>query len=146
MDKRSALLTVVISVTSVVISVISFGTAFWTFYFTYWYPGELDFTPPDRIGVSYTDKGMQIVIPITFTNTGSTRYRAQVHDMTADVFTLYEPERNTTTFHTRWQCDVSFISSEEYFSKYQEWMRVYPDVRQRDLHLLDQMIYLSRAV
>jgi len=149
MDKRSALLTVVISVTSVVISVISFVMAFWTFYFTYWYPGELDFTPPDRIGVSYgllpgyNTMGMSIIIPITFTNTGSTRFRSQVYALTADVSTISAPEANQTTFHTRWEYEVSYISSQDYFNKYQDWMKLRP---KKDLNLIDQLIYQSRAV
>jgi hypothetical protein len=129
-----------------VISVLSFGAAFWTFYFTYWYRGELDLTLPKVVGVGYFDSGMRVLVPtVIFANTGSTRYRAQVYEMTADISTAPEIQGQRNTLHTRWAYEVSYMSSADFFIKYQEWMKSYPDSKP-NLQLMDQLVYVGRAL
>jgi hypothetical protein len=144
MDAPNRRLTLMISVTSIVISVISFVTAFYTFYFTYLYRGDVDLIPPDRIGVYWQDNRLHAIIPITLTNTGSTRYRVQVNGMAARISTVSAGANHQASFDMPWQYEVSFITSEDFFTKYQEWLKSDPK-HKRNLDLPDQLVHVTRA-
>jgi len=93
-------------VISFLVAVISMAASLFTLYSTYWFPGELKVTlpyPGDNIGFSYDDR-VKILIPISFTNTGSTRSRAQVYEIKAIIST---PDGNKTKFETRWDYAAS---------------------------------------
>jgi hypothetical protein len=145
MEARAPRYTVFIAIASFVISVISLWTASYTFYFTYFYSGELDFLPPDRVGIAWDGTALRMLIPITLTNTSSARYRAQVYEMAADLSTIPAREgRRQTSFHMPWQTEMTYISTADYFTKYQEWVKSYPD-RSPNLDLPDQLSYVGRA-
>src|ERR1043166_1725295 len=132
----------IVSIGSAGLALLSFGVSFWTFYYTYWSEGDLDFISPPRIGISYPNSQLLILFPVTLTNTGSTRYRAQILEIAADLSTNVS-NKMTTTFHMRWENEVAFISTAEYFSKYQEWIkRKDPN---RSLDDPDQLVNVTRA-
>jgi hypothetical protein len=136
--------TVFIAIASFVISVISILTASLTFYLTYFYSGDLDFLPPARVGIARDGNALRMLIPITLTNTSSAGYRAQVHEITADLSIPAREGRRQASFHMLWQYEMTYISTQDYFTKYQEWIKAYPD-RSPDPDLKDQLNYVARA-
>ena len=130
-------------VISFLVAVISMAASLFTLYSTYWFPGELKVTlpyPGDNIGFSYDDR-VKILIPISFTNTGSTRSRAQVYEIKAIIST---PDGNKTKFETRWDYAASYISNQEYLIRYKAGNGGHKDDFKFDSE--DQLLYEGRAV
>lgn len=127
-------------VISLVVAFISMVASFFTFYFTNVFPGELQVIFPDNVGFSYDLDRIYILIPITFANAGSARSRVQVNEIAATIKVL----PNGPALHTRWDYAAYYLSNQEYYARYKEWVDKYkPNVK---FDSEDQLMYEGRAV
>jgi hypothetical protein len=121
------------------ISVIGATLSGATFYFVNISRGELDVFLPDKVAVAFRSNRLHVLVPLTLTNTGSTRSRRQVHKVVADVVSLAEQSKGSQKFTALWQYEVKFMDRLEYFKNY-------PDERARDTGEPDFLVYVNRAL
>jgi hypothetical protein len=147
--KSSSVFTTIVAVASFVIAIISFITASWTFYYTYWYPGEVQIIVADKIGIVYSkdnkNKPVGAFVQITFVNTGSLRMRSQISEITADFSSVGKVDAKAISVHMTSVYEVSFISNQEYIARYHDYVKDYHENDRDFTSQDDQLIYEGRS-
>jgi hypothetical protein len=111
-----------------------------TFYLVYADPGALQLVLPDRLGIKYVKRHdvVEMLVPLTFTNTGAPRTRRYVVRVTASLSPNAPPPPGTRNPTLEWEYELKFIG-------WREWLKKYPDFRERDRPPEDYVDYVGRA-
>jgi hypothetical protein len=114
-------------------SIISFAT----FYLVYADRGRVELILPDRIGIQYdvSSDVVEMLLPLTFTNTGAPRTQRHILRVTALVSPAQPPAPGNTNPSLAWEYEKVFIGEVE-------WIKKYPD---RNSNTRDYVDYLGRA-
>lgn len=106
-----------------------------TFYLVHANKGELELLLPDKVGIALKNGRLDLVVPITFTNTGAPRQGRQVLATSAEVQTTSSPPFVATT---EWTYEVGFVHRLRFFKDF-------PEERARDHGEVDFIVYSNRA-
>ncbi len=109
-----------------------------TFILVYAYPGELRVVPPDRVGLHYlgSDRRLEMLLPLTFTNTGAPRTWRHVLRVTAVLATDGRRPEGTRDPALAWEYEDAFVGK-------REWLAKNPGA---DQGTVDYLTYVGRAL
>jgi hypothetical protein len=115
-----------------------------TFFLVYADHGTVDLILPDRVGMKYDalSDTAEMLLPLTFTNTGAPRTQRHVLRVTALVSPAQSPAAGNTDPAFAWEYEKVFIGKLEWEKRYPDWFDKYPE----DRNNADFVDYLGRAL
>ncbi|HEV2884643.1 MAG TPA: hypothetical protein VGW36_07280 [Pyrinomonadaceae bacterium] len=118
------------------IAIVAAITSFISFYLVYADPGELDLVLPDRVGIYHNleNDGLELLLPITFTNTGAPRTQRHIIRVTAELTPSQPPASGNSNPTFAWEYEKAIIGKLEWKKKYNE-----------DITTPDNVDYVGRA-
>jgi len=108
-----------------------------TFILVYADPGELKLILPDRVGLQYVgpDRKVEMLLPLTFTNTGAPRTWRHILRVTAVLSPQGRVPEGTQNLTLAWEYERAFIGE-------REWLKKHPN---ENSHTVDYADYVGRA-
>jgi hypothetical protein len=85
---------------------------------------------PSKLGISYGEHWqdsqiLELVLPISFANSGSIGYRFQINDLTASLETNQSESEASSQVGISWRFEVNYISKFQYYEKYHDYVEKY---------------------
>jgi hypothetical protein len=109
------------SLIAAILSIIAAITSFITFWVVQADPGTLKAFLPDRVGLRLFDDGtLQMIVPITITNTGAPRTHRHVTRISALVHAITSNNPQSSDVRLLWSDEDEFLSPEEYKEKHKD--------------------------